>query len=339
MTGRERVMNALNRQPVDRIPFSFWFHFLRDEHLVDGVKNPEMMEANFQGHKRYINQVRPDFVKIMTDGLFRYPGIEPEKIKKVADLADIPEVAGNDPWTRANTEHASSVTALSPDLCYFYNVFSPSMLLRLLIGEEMYFKLYHEDAQKFAESLTVMGQGIAGMTKRVLHESGVDGIYYCVQNPNIHLMSDQEYAKWIRPSDLITLDAANSASDNNILHICGYEGRRNHLEEWVGYPSKAVNWAVAVEGVSLAEGQEIFSDRAVMGGFGNTVKDVLYTGPRWQIEDRVESIVTDAGKTGFMVAADCALPFDINWQHLVWVRDKLKNCNKTSNVKQPSKNP
>ncbi len=325
MTSRERVLNAMNNKPVDRIPFSFWFHFLQNEHLADGIENPELMEQSFRGHKRFVEEVRPDFVKIMCDGLFRYPGIDLETVGKIADLAGIREVGDNDPWIRANVALVSRVVALNPDLCYFYNVFSPSMLLRLFTGEEMYFELFREDARKLAEALAIMGRGIARMTRSVLKESGADGIFFCVQNTNIDLMSDAQYAAYIRPSDLIVLDAANAASDNNILHICGYEGRRNHLEQWAGYRFKAVNWACNVEGVGLAEGRGIFGERAVIGGFANTAKGVLYTGGKEQIENWVDKIIAEAGETGTMLAADCSLPHDIHPRHLIWVREKLEN--------------
>jgi uroporphyrinogen decarboxylase len=324
MTSRERVLNAMNNKPVDRIPFSFWFHFLRDEHIVDGMRNPELMEQNYRGHKWFVEEVQPDFVKIMSDGLFRYPGIDLGSVRRIDDLADIRELDDQDPWIDANVAHVSRVVALDADRCYFYNVFSPSMLLRIYAGEERYFELLREDARKFAEALEVMARGIAKMVRGVLSEGGADGIFFCAQNTNIDRLSDAEYAEYIRPSDFIVLDAANALSENNILHICGYEGRRNRLEQWVDYRCRAVNWAVNVEGVGIAEGRKLFGDRAAIGGFVNTVQGVLYTGGKEQIEAWVDKFVAEAGSTGTMLAADCSLPHDIDPRHLIWVREKLE---------------
>lgn len=325
MTSRERVLNAMNFLPVDRPPFSFWFHFLKDESIVNAVKNPDLLEQSYQGHSNFINEVKPDFVKIMSDGLFHYPGIDLGSIKRVADLNGIREPDDNDPWIIANVKHVSRVVALNPDLCYFYNIFSPSMLLRIFTGEEKYFALYHEDKIKLANALVIMGRGISKMVTHVLMKSGADGIFFCAQNTNIHRLSDEEYATYFRPSDHIVLDSANALKKNNILHVCGYEGRRNNLEQWSDYKCKAVNWACNVEKVSLSEGKHIFKNRAAIGGFDNTINGALYIGIKQQIEDITERIVNDFGKIGLLVAADCSLPYDINPQHLIWVREKLES--------------
>lgn len=61
-------------------------------------------------------------------------------------------------------------------------------------------------------------------------------------------------------------------SDNNILHICGYEGAKNDLTIYKDYDAKAYNWAVNVENISLSQGREIFKQKAIIGGFPNTDK-------------------------------------------------------------------
>ncbi|HSK68184.1 MAG TPA: uroporphyrinogen decarboxylase family protein [Candidatus Limnocylindria bacterium] len=323
MNSRERVFAAMDNKPVDRVPFAFWRHFLMDEHIVDGLKDPGVMETNYEGHVRFVQEVRPDFVKIMTDGLFHFSGLEVNAIRTVKDLEGFKELRDDDPWIEANVRHAERVVRLHPELCHFYNVFSPAIILRIHIGEDRFFDLLREDRAKFLRALEVYGQGIAKMVRRVLKETEVDGVYYSVQNPNVERMGDDEYRELLRPSDLIALDAANELSGWNILHVCGYDGRRNHLEAWADYPSKSVNWAVRVEGVGLSQGRDIFGGRAVLGGFGNTTRDLLFTGPRDEIEARVAEIVHDAGTIGTIVAADCSLPYAVPHEHLVWVREKL----------------
>ncbi len=325
MNNRERVLAAFNNQPVDRVPFAFWRHFLRDEHIVDGLKDPQVMEDNYRGHAQFLEEVQPDFVKIMTDGLFHFSGLEVNQVKTVKDLEGFRELRDDDPWIEANVRHAARTARLRPDLLNFYNVFSPSIIFRIHVGEDVYFELLHEAPDKFMKAMGVYADGIAKMVRRVLRETGVDGVYYSVQNPNIGHMSDEEYHRLITPSDMIALNAANELSENNILHICGYDGRRNRLQAWADYPAKAVNWAVRVEGVSLRDGKRIFGGRCVLGGFGNTTSDLMYRGSKAEIEARVEEIVRDAGQTGVIVAADCSLPFDVPHEHLVCVREKLRS--------------
>ena len=72
----------------------------------------------------------------------------------------------------------------------------------------------------------------------------------------------------IAPSELHVLETAKEAGGVNILHICGYEGR-NDIHLFTDYPAQVINWAVGPEGISLAEGREIFGGRTVLGGFEN----------------------------------------------------------------------
>ena len=56
MNKRERVMNALNCQSVDRPPVGFWFHFPEDKALG---------QACIDAHLNYYNNVDVDLAKII----------------------------------------------------------------------------------------------------------------------------------------------------------------------------------------------------------------------------------------------------------------------------------
>lgn len=117
---------------------------------------------------------------------------------------------------------------------------------------------------------------IASLSQRVIEEAGADGIYLSVQSIQDNRVSAEIYKEIIAPSELKVLEAANEAKGHNILHICSYEGARNNIELFKDYPAQVVNWAVVSEGISLAEGRNIFGGRTVLGGFENG-KDGLYT--------------------------------------------------------------
>jgi uroporphyrinogen decarboxylase len=245
------------------------------------------------------------------------------------------------------------VTALQADTAYFYNIFSPSTLLKFNIGLERYLALFSENPDALAGVLRVIAQSLSVLSGLVISRGGADGIYLSVQNPDLSRIKDDAYRQFITPSDLLVLDAANAfsamkaasdlsaASDisavnaadaasilnispggNNILHICGYEGARNHPDAWVSYNARAYNWAVQVEGLDLGEGKKLFGGKAVIGGFANPSGSLIHTGPRKAIEDFTEKLLREAGKTGVILGADCTVPRDINLEHLRWVRAK-----------------
>lgn len=184
---------------------------------------------------------------------------------------------------------------------------------------------FREAPVKMSDAMKRISEGTVNLVRALMEDGGIDGIYYCVQNQNIDLISDEEHEKFFGAADRQVLEAANAIHDSSILHVCGYEGRRNHVDRWTGYKSKAVNWAVNVEGISLTEGKKIFGNRCVVGGFPNTLQGVLNAGSEEEIKAATRKIVDEVGREGLVVAADCSLPFSIDWEHLIWVREALES--------------
>jgi len=329
MTNRELLLAALNNKEVPRLPLGFWFHFVSEAEKPQGLERPELAEQSVKGHKRYIEEFRPDFVKVMSDGFFGYPQ-KGETVKlnlgaeKIGDLAKFQPVGEDHPWIQAQIAQVKKIVSLQRDIMYFYNIFSPSTTLKRIIGLETMITWFKEDPSLLAGTLLRMAEGIAVQARSVIVHGGADGIYLSAQNNDRSRISDDEYRRYFSPADKIVLDAANAASENNILHICGNRGFRNHLETWTGYKAKAYNWASNVEGVSLSEGKKIFGGAAVIGGFANTADDLIYRGSREEIEACTAKIIAEAGRTGVILGADCTVPDDTPFEHFQWVREKAK---------------
>lgn len=75
---------------------------------------------------------------------------------------------------------------------------------------------------------------------------------------------------------------------------------------------------MTVEGVTLQQGQQIFKDKVVLGGFGNTTDDVLYNGSKDEIEATVQGLLSNVDKKRVIIGADCTVPRDIPVDHLKW---------------------
>ena len=133
-------------------------------------------------------------------------------------------------------------------------------------------------------------------------------------------MTEEEYRKFIEPSNIAVLEAANEAGGINILHICGFEGASNEVDLFKDYPAQVINWATQHEGLSLAEGRKLFGDRAVLGGFVNGKNGLLYQGEKEVIEQETRRLVAEAGSRGLILGADCTVPDDFQLERLDWVR-------------------
>ena len=323
MSKRERILNAFNNRPVDRVPVGFWFHFLQEEELFQGLEKPKLIEKSIEDHKRFIEASNPDFVKIMSDGYFLYPSEVYKDLKKAADLRSFKPLGKDHPWIQGQLRLAKAVVDFLDDTSAFYNIFAPTTLLRLAISNEKFIEYFRQDADAVAYALDVIAQDIADLSQLVIKEAGVDGIYLSVQNPENGEFNYDEYRKYITPSEKFVLARANEASQNNILHCCGYDGNKNNLNVWKDYDAKAINWAVTIENLDLAEGKKFFGDKAVIGGFDNRPGKLIHTGTKEEIEAFTEDIMAKAGKVGIIIGADCTVPSDIELERLQWVKDKI----------------
>lgn len=328
MTKKQLVLNAFDNKPTERIPVGFWFHFTAEKDFFDGLNNSSIIETNQKGHLKFYREYSPDFVKLMSDGFFAYPN---EKILNAADIAslrDIQPIPSDHPWIVEQVRHVRKLNdAFGGEVATFYNIFAPATYFKLAFAgisdnSKQLADYIDQDKETMRHVLDVIAQDVSTLARKVIEEGGADGIYLSVQNVQDTRITPQLYREVIAPSELQVLAAANSVSQNNILHICGYEGSHNDLTLYTDYPAKAINWAVVVEGVSLATGKKLFGGRAVIGGFDNTKNGVLYKGSKEEIEQETERLIAEAGKTGVILGADCTLPSDVAIERLHWVRDK-----------------
>jgi uroporphyrinogen decarboxylase len=313
MTNKERLFNVFNNRPVDRVPVGFWFHFLPNEVMDDALEKPELAKKNIDGHKAFIDAFHPDFVKIMSDGYFHYP------IGK-ADLNNIQVCDKNSTWVKAQVELVKSVVSLQKDMAYFYNVFSPLGSLLHFLGDEIFYRYLAQEPEAVCKALNDISLGLLALAEQVIRAGGADGVYFSVSNPDREKLPDTHYIKYIAPSEMLFLKEIEKISENNILHICGYGGKRNNLELYKDYSAKAVNWAVNVEKVGLADGKKLFGGRAVIGGFANTPGSLIHRGSQEEISAFARGLVEETGSTGLAIGADCTVPGDTPLEHFEWVR-------------------
>lgn len=326
---KELVLNAMDNKPVERVPAGFWFHFLADEIHSDAFAQPELTEELLAGELKYIEESQPDFVKIMTDGFFPYTNESFIKAKTAADLKHVKPLDKDDKWFNYQVEYAKKITdKYGDEIATFYNLFVPGTILKFMQpnfedGEPYLAALVREDKEAVKQVFDVISDDLAELAKRVITEAHVTGIYLSLQNLLGEGITRELYEEVFGPGERKILAAANSVSDYNILHICGYAGHRNDLSWYEDYEVKTINWAAVVEDVPLSEGKKLFGGRAVLGGFGNTVDDVIYKGSEAEIKAEVRRLLDEAGTTGVILGADCTVPRDTPRQHFDWVREAL----------------
>ena len=319
MDKRTRVLNAMDKLPVDHVPVGFWFHFDGEE-----TKGEECVQA----HLRYYRETDLDFLKIMNDGYSSYP--LPDTMKTAKDLWDLKPLGKDHPWIKDQVWRAKRIVEeIGQERCVFYNVFAPFSFIRNGKRNALIMDFLREDKLAVMHAIDIVAEDAALLSQLLIQEAGCDGIYYCVQGGEKDRFTIEEYKEIVAPSDLYVLEHANRYSDYNIMHCCGWAGAKNNIELWQDYPVKCVNWAVFVEGLPLPEGRAFFGDKAILGGFETLhldaslgkYKGIMYSGQKKEIEDFTRDTILTFGKRGLLLGGDCTIATWLDHERIKWIVD------------------
>ena len=320
MDKRTRVLNAMNKLPVDHVPCGFWFHFKGDEAVGEGC---------VQAHLKYYRETDLDFLKVMCDGFFSYPlSVE---VNEAKDWYKLEPLGKDHPYIQDQVWRAKRIVEeIGQERCVFYNVFAPFSSIRFATDDNFVMECLKEDPNAVMHALDVIAQDHALLSELLITEAGCDGIYFPVQGGEFGRFTEEEYHKYISPSELYVLEHANRFSDNNIMHCCGFAGEKNNLALWKDYPVKVVNWAVHVEEVSLEEGRVLFGNRTSLGGFktlwdANHEEGIIYEGTKEELQEYTRNMILDHGKTGLMLGGDCTVSTKLPWEHLKWIVEAARS--------------
>lgn len=325
MNKKERFLNVLANKPVDYVPVAFFHHFTAQNEWFRGMQDEAVFEKNIEGHRIAREKFDPDVIKVMNDSLMIMP-VDMSFVKCAADLRKLEPPRRGSAFFEKSKELTNRVLEIYSDseAPKFVTGFAPIMVLKMGLGEALGTDgkprtqvLLEEDPDSFVEGLRIIGESIKELDEALIKECGADGVYFSVNNQS-HFIPDDLYVRYVGPGEKDVIAHANTLSDINLLHICGYAGKANNLEMFRDYEAPGINWAVHAEGVTLSEGKKLFGGKAVFGGFEQAT--VIYTGTREEIEEYTFRILDEAGQVGIMIGADCTVPTDIDDTRLEWVR-------------------
>lgn len=325
MNRKELIDKFLNNEEVERVPVSFWHHFVsfhnhynyNDEKIFNRVLNEQ---------KKFIDEVKPDFIKIMSDGFFGHPSLCIKNIQTISELSEVKAVGESHEWINKQVEYVKEVCEYAGDDVYkYYNIFSPLQYIRLRFEEydedfTKFVRLLREDVDVVTRAALEIASDIKILIKRIFAETSIDGIYYSVQAVQDKTINHEFHKKYVESLDLLLLNYINEFTDNILLHICGYAKYTNELNWYKDYPVKAFNWAVFTENISLEEGKKILNDKPVLGGFDNAKGSILYTGSEEELKEYIYNILDNAGTKGVGLGADCTISEDIDKSRLELIR-------------------
>jgi uroporphyrinogen decarboxylase len=312
MSRRARLCAAIERQPVDRVPYAVWRHFPQ----VD--RNPAgLAQASLRFHERYGS----DFLKITPAGGYaveEWGCVESEEVRPdghrpcarcaVRTGDDWKRIRPLDPATAAGYAQQIEVIVRMGfdrrigDAPVLPTLFSPLSLARKLSGERLGTDL-RERPGLVHDALEAVTETLVRFADLALHE-GVSGIFYSIQAASRRFHTEAEYAEFGEPYDRRILESVQGRSVLTIVH-CHGEGLM--FEPLARLPGQAWNWDARATPPSLAEGQRLVPG-AVIGGLNQWT--TLRDGSPEQAAGEVQDAIAQTGGRGLILGPGCVLPLN-----------------------------
>lgn len=325
------MRRVLNKEEVERVPFSFWHHLASPPgprpDLFRGLEDEEVYNRVIEGHKKMYETMNPDFMKLMSDGFFGHPSLREIEVNEASDLYKVKSVGPDHPWITEQVKFVKTLNDMFHDEVYtFYTIFSPVNSIRL------HFQSFEGDASKFPrlfledpEAMNYAAEQVAIDTKilveKIFEEVDLDGIFYSVQEVQDDRADEEFHNKYVAPTDKDVIETINKFSNANMLHICGYKQYTNNLNLFKDYDIQIMNWATYTEKVSLSEGREFFGDKIVCGGFNNNIGDILDAGTDEEVEQQMKELLVGAGTKELIIGADCTVNPEIPAERYALIKE------------------
>ena len=290
MNKIERVRAALAGRPVDRAPFTVWYHF-GNQHAP--------AERTAQVHLEFFEHYDLDLLKLMND--YDYP--MPAGMEVLASAADLGKLAPFDPARTPFGTQLQTVElvarALRDRALFVDTVFNAWNTLKRNLVREAMPALMAEQPKALEAALAVVNDNLIRYAQASLAR-GAAGIFFSVPATAESLTLPQ-YERFMRPFDLAFLKAIEGRGECHVLHA---HGERLYFDRLVDYPVHALSWADLNGGPSLAEARRR-TRFTLMSGLDH-VKFVESSARL--VRGQVARALDAGGTTGFILAPGCSLP-------------------------------
>jgi uroporphyrinogen decarboxylase len=289
MNRVERVRAAIAGAPVDRPPFTVWYHF--------GLQHAAA-EDTARAHLGFLEAYDLDWLKVMND--YAYP--MPEGLETLDDPRQLADVVALDPARTPLAEQLRVVEILARELggrvVFVDTLFDAWNTLRRNVVKGAIARFMREAPAELERALhavneTLIRYGLASL------ERGAAGIFLSA-TPSEEYVTREQYERFVRPFDLALLDAIRGRGECHVLHS---HGNRVYFDRVLDYPVHAISWADRGGGPSLREARGL-TPLALMGGIGHA--GFQYTSAA-AIRAEVRAAIEAAGRDRLLLAPGCSL--------------------------------
>jgi uroporphyrinogen decarboxylase len=290
MNKVERMRAALAGKPVDRPPFSIWYHF-GNQHASP--------ERTAQVHLEFYDYYDLDLLKVMNDYDYPMPaGMDSlesrEDLKRIQPFNIERSPLGNQLRALEYVAKGLRGTALFID-----TLFNAWNTVRRNLAKEAMPRLMAESPDALVEALKIVNQNLIQYALASL-ERGSAGIFFSVP-ASAEFVTPEQYEKFMRPFDLEFLNAIAGKGACHILHA---HGEKLYIDRLLDYPVQAISWADLNGGPTISAMRPKTS-LVLMGGIDHV--KFAYTSAK-QIRRQVTEARAQGGSTKFILAPGCSVP-------------------------------
>jgi uroporphyrinogen decarboxylase len=290
MNKIERVRATLAGKPVDRPPFSIWYHF--------GTQHASP-ELTAQVHLDFFENYDLDLLKVMND--YDYP--MPKSMEVMATPDDLKGLQPLDVTRTPMGQQLKAIQIIAKALrgkaLLVDTAFNAWNTIRRNLVKEAMPKLMDEYPDDLVEALKVVNQNLIQYALASL-KRGSAGIFLSVP-ASAEFVTREQYEKFMRPFDLEFLRAIAGKGEGHILHA---HGEKLYLDRLLDYPVQALSWADLNGGPTISEARKRTA-LTLMAGIDHV--KFPYVSAK-VIRDQVKSAVDQAGNTRFILACGCSVP-------------------------------
>ena len=286
----ERVRATLTGRPVDRSPFTVWYHF--------GTQHAPP-EQTAQVHLGFFAAYDFDFLKVMND--YDYP--MPEGMEVMATPADLKRLTPFDVTRTPLGNQLKVIEIIARELkgraLFVDTLFNAWNTIRRNLVKEALPILMAEHPQELLEALKIINQNLIQYALASL-DRGSAGIFFSVPATAESLTMEQ-YERFMRPFDLEFFKAIKGKGEMHILHA---HGEKLYFDRLLDYPVQAISWADLNGGPTIAEARKKTSLTLVAG-----IDHVKFPNMSAKlVRDQVKAASAHAGNTRFILAPGCSIP-------------------------------
>lgn len=309
MTKKERIRNALDGRPVDRVPFALWRYFPEEDESIDGL-----VEATL----RYVRRWDFDLIKVMVPnrlwtmpwgGSFaaydRDAGFYPARELLVKDPLDWKKIRAFNPRRGPFGEQIEVLRILrreaGNDIPILGTIFAPFCVGIELSGDGLHRHVAAGD-RNAAQAVDTITDMLCDFAQACVEEARLDGIFYAVQSARRGALSREEYIAHSLPRDLRIFERIAGRTWFNMLHLCKTE---LYFDLASHFPVQAVNWHDrGKSGPSLREARRLYPG-LLAGGLDHEGGGAFVSGVPAEAAAQAAEAIQQLSGQRFLLAAGC----------------------------------